>query len=97
MRITITEEAPNFTSPCYCDGAYQGSGPGQEVLLGGGAYCLQGAWLDWWIKTQTVGAGYTDNRGTVGEMGITCQLGKVNVRNDGCQPVRTREVGGSVG
>lgn len=42
MGVTITEEAPNFTSPGYSDRAYQDSGPGQEVLLRGllAAGCL---------------------------------------------------------
>ena len=65
MGVIITEEAPNFTSPGYSDRAHWASRPGQEVLLGVGALRLQGAWLDWWIKPQTVGAEYKDNRETV--------------------------------
>ncbi|AWP12934.1 Hypothetical protein SMAX5B_018377 [Scophthalmus maximus] len=42
MGLTITEEAPNFTSPGYSDRTHWVSGIGQGVLLSGslGAGCL---------------------------------------------------------
>lgn len=42
MGVTITEEAPNFTSPGYIDKTHWVSGLGQEVLLSGSlaAGCL---------------------------------------------------------
>lgn len=90
-----TEEALDFTSTAHSDGALQDSEPGHEVLQREAAAA---GWPDkgpdgWW----RVGAQWRDSGETVEETGITCQLGKVNVKNDGCQPVRTRGGGGSSG
>lgn len=92
--VTSTEEAPNFTSPGYSDRALQDSEPGHEVPQRG---LLAAGCLDkdpdsrWRVRGQ-----WKDSGGTAEKRGITCQLGKVNVKNDGCQPVRTRGGGGII-
>lgn len=90
-----TEEALDFTSPAYSDRALQDSGPGHEVLQ---RVPAAAGWPDKGPHSwRRVRAQWRDSGGTVEETGITCQLGKVNVKNDGCQPVRTRGGGGSSG
>ena len=49
------------------------------------------------IKSRAAGGVSGDNGETEEESGITFQLGKVNVKNDGCQPVSAQGGGGSAG
>lgn len=93
--VSGREEALDFTSPASGDSALQDSEPRHEVLQ---RIPAAAGWQDkgphgWW----RVRAQWRDSERTVEETGITCQLGKVNVENDGCQPVRTRGGGGSSG
>lgn len=100
MVVTITEEAPSFTSPGSSDRAHWLSEPGHEALLSGplSAGCmLRLVDKDPDRGVSRVQGQYRNSSGSVGEKRITCQLGKVKVKNDGCQPVGTRGGEGSAG
>lgn len=99
MGVTITEEAPNFTSPGNSDRTQWVCGLGQAAPLRGslGAGCLASLVDKGLDGGGQVQGQWGDNGEAVGEWGITCQLGRVNVQNDGCQPVRAQGGGGISG